>query len=876
MEQPMKIFVAALFVLATSGTAFAFDFDKTPGRLPKTIVPIDYSIAFLPDITAKTITGGERITLLVRSTTSQIVFNTLDMHVSAVLVDGKPAQRVVTQNDQQITTVMLARPLTPGHHVMTLAYTGKINTEPNGLFVQPYRTSSGTSGVMLSSQLESTDARRFFPCWDEPAFRAVFTLSATIPAAWSAVGNMPIANRIVHGSMANVTFQPTPKMSSYLVEFSAGDLAKITATSEGIVHSVWAVRGEEKYGRDALSASQNILNDYNAYFGFRYPLPKLDSIAIPGGFGGAMENWGAITYNDQLLLTGPSTTLEARQVAWDVQAHEMAHQWTGDLVTMDWWTNTWLNESFASWMETKETALRNPTWAWWESADAENEGAFDADGQPTSSAIETPVTNERLAETSFDPAIVYAKGRAVLRMFEEYLGEDTFRDGMRRYISAQAYSNAVGSDLWRALSAASGQDIASLASAWITQPGYPVVSVNAQCDSNGNRTVTLSQERFLWQGTDPKHERWNVPLQIQSGGGSIQRVVLKDDGQTVTAGKCDEALLLDAGAYGFYRVAYDNATLAANASGFASFSDPNKIALLDNQWALARAGRSGLGPYFEFAARMGSDLDARAWEQIIGSLTALESDERGQPNHDTLVQHARALVQPVVAQLGWAAKPGENPPTRDLRYHAILALGLWGDPAVIGEARRRFAIFEHDRTSLTPNQQTAVLPIVAAYADAAMFERLHKLARSARTVPEVRRFYGALVSVRDPKLAQLALQAVISDPLLPQAKSQRRRLIFAAAATNPSVAWAFFKVHGPAMLKGMPPFQRALFLADSLPRTFLDAAPPATVGAWLQSLSPPATAPFIKRGVAAADVLVAIKARLVAEVNTELSGTARN
>ena len=623
---------------------------------------------------------------------------------------------------------------------------------------------------MLSSQLESTDARRWFPCWDEPAFRARFTLTATIPATWSAVANMPIAHRVVHGTLADVMFEPTPKMPTYLVEFTAGNLGHISARNDGYTHSIWAVRGEENTGRDALRASQDILNDYNNYFAFRFPIPKLDSIAIPGGFPGAMENLGAITYTEQLLLTGPNTTIESRQIAWDVQAHEMAHQWVGDLVTMDWWSNIWLNESFASWMETKETALRHPRWAWWEATDGELQGAFDADGQPKQTAIITPVANELDAEASFNPAIVYDKGRQVLRMLEEYLGEDTFRDGMRRYIRANAYSNTVGSDFYRALSAESGQDVASLASAWITQPGYPVVSVNAQCDSNGNRTIALSQKRFLWQGTDPKHERWNVPLEIQSGDGDVQKVVLKDDGQTVNAGRCDQTLLVNAGGYGFYRVAYDKQTLANNAKGFASFSNADKIALLNNQWTFARAGRSGIGPYFQMAGSMGSDYDARAWEQIIESLTTLEKDQLGLPNHAALVGRARALVAPVVAALGWTAKPGEDPPLRVLRNKAILALGLWGDPAVIGEARRRFAKFEHDPSSLTPDQQETVLTIVGTYADGATFQRLHKLALAARDIPDVRRRYGALIAVRDPMLASKALQAVVTDPIPPQAQ----------------------------------------------------------------------------------------------------------
>ncbi|MGH7326868.1 MAG: M1 family metallopeptidase [Polyangiaceae bacterium] len=478
-------FIAFLLLLVSGASAPAFDLDSTPGRLPKSVVPLHYAIAIVPHVASKTFNGQERISLLVRKKTDRIVFNTLDQTIGEARVDGRRVKRILTQNDKQLTTLILSQPLSTGSHVLQLSYAGKIDTAPQGLFIQRYRTRA-EAGYVLTTMFESTDARRMFPCWDEPAFRATFTLTATVPAAWKAVANMPIARRIVRGSSAIVTFGRTPKIPTYLVEFTAGDLERISARHDGIEHSVWTIRGQTASARYALANSQAILDDYNAYFGFRYPLPKLDSIAVPGGFPGAMENWGAITYNERLLLTGPNTTFEDRQIVFDVQAHEMAHQWTGDLVTLDWWSDIWLNESFAAWMEHKETALRNPTWKWMEAMDEDKEEAMDADAQPTSLAIQEPVKNELQAEASFNPAIVYAKGAAVLRMLEAYLGPDTFRDGIRRYMRARAFSNADGSDLWNALSAASGQDIAALANAWITQPGYPVVSVNANATQATN------------------------------------------------------------------------------------------------------------------------------------------------------------------------------------------------------------------------------------------------------------------------------------------------------------------------------------------------------------------------------------------------------
>jgi aminopeptidase N len=313
-----------------------YDFDKAFGRLPKNVVPLNYKIAITPNVEAKTLTGTETITLNFREPTDRIQFNSLNEVLSDVKLDGKAVTSVQSDDKAQLTTLTLDAKAKAGKHVLTFAYSGKIESGPLGLFAQPYRKPDGQNGVLLSTQFEQTDARRMFPCWDEPAFRATFQLTATVPADWAAVSNMPIIKTDKHGALVTTHFKETPSIPSYLVEFSAGDLAEISASKDGVKFGVWAVRGQEKDGAIALSNAQIILSDFNQYFGYPYPLPKLDSIAVPGGFQGAMENWGAITYNDQTLLVTPSSTLGNRQLVFSIQAHEMAHQWNGDLVTMAW------------------------------------------------------------------------------------------------------------------------------------------------------------------------------------------------------------------------------------------------------------------------------------------------------------------------------------------------------------------------------------------------------------------------------------------------------------------------------------------------------------------------------------------------------------
>ena len=486
---------------------------------------------------------------------------------------------------------------------------------------------------------------------------------------------MPVASRVVHGALATVTFQRSPKMPSYLVEFSAGDLAQIKARSDGIDFGIWAVRGQQQNGKVALANAQQILADYNDYFGYRYPLPKLDSIAIPGGFSGAMENWGAITYNDQLLLLTPASTIGDRQQVFSIQAHEMAHQWNGDLVTMGWWDDIWLNESFASWRAAKETDLRNPSWKWWESEDATKEVAMRADARVSSHAIQQHVTDELQVDNSFDPEITYNKGQAVLRMFEAYMGPDTFRDGIRGYIKAHAFSNATTVDLWNALSAASHRDIGEIAADWTEQGGFPLVRVTASCDPAGSRTVSLSQKRFLLRGADSHDTKWRIPLQVRSGAGTPQSVLLSEDGQQVTAGRCEQPLSMNAGAIGFYRTRYDEATFDTNARNFGGLPDGDRIALLDDQWALVETGTQPLASYLRLASAMGASLDTRAWEQIAGALRTIEYDERDTPGHDAYAAFARSIIKPVADQLGWDAKADETPERAEAASNA--ARGSW-------------------------------------------------------------------------------------------------------------------------------------------------------------------------------------------------------
>jgi aminopeptidase N len=847
------LLMAMVMPVAIAATAEApFSFDTAPGRLPKNVVPVSYTITVVPNAPALTFSGSESVQLQFRADTNTVQFNSKDEALDDVRLDGEPVKDVVTNDDQQLTTVTLAAPAPIGLHTLTLSYRGKIETQPHGLFVQHYAQPDGGQGLMLSTQMEATDARRMFPCWDEPAFRATYQLMAVIPVSWAAVSNMPIEKRVVQGALSTVTFQRSPKMPSYLVELSAGDLKQITAESGGVTFGIWAVRGREQDGRIALSNAQQILSDYNEYFGYPYPLPKLDSIAVPGGFAGAMENWGAITYNDQVLLLTPASTIADRQEVFSVQAHEMAHQWNGDLVTMGWWDDIWLNESFASWRAAKETDLRNPTWKWWEQQDSDKELAMAADARVSSHAIQQHVSDELQVDNAFDPEITYSKGQAVLRMFEAYLGPDGFRDGVRRYIKARAFSNATTADLWNALSATSGKNIGAIAADWTEQAGFPLVGVIASCDAEGRRTIALSQSRFLLRGTDPNASHWQIPLRVRSGTTAMpQTVLLSHDGQTVSAGRCEDALSVDADAIGFYRSRYDAATLQSNTRHFDSLSDGDRIALLDDQWALVESGSEPLASYMALAASMGSIRDTRAWEQIAAALGTIEYDERGTSGYGAYTAFARSLIKPVANQLGWDAKSDEPPDVQQLRRTLLRDLGSWGDQSTVDEAGRRFDAFVKDHRALGPDDQAVVLSIVARGADAATFEQLHALAKAAKDQAELERYYTALMSVRDPQLATQAAQIALSAELPPQAAMIRFRLVAALSDEHHELSWSTFTNHVDSLMSPFPSFA-PLLIAQYIPKIYWDSVPLDQLEAWVRAHVPAEMSANVQRGMESA------------------------
>src|SRR6184192_1232445 len=497
-----------------------YTFANTPGKLPKQVVPLEYSIRIVPDVSKFTFSGSETVKLKASAPVHELVLNSLELEIAKASIDGtqlSPAAIKLDPNDE-LLTIALPNELAIGEHSLALEFSGTITPKGRGFYYMPYQEQgTGAKKIAFGTQFEPSDARRFFPCWDEPSFRARFQLTAVVPENWLAVSNMPVESEHKIDIGKEIRFQPTPSMSSYLNVFVAGELDLIETKAAGTQIRVIATKGKAEWGRYALESTAQILQYYNDYFGVPYPLPKLDQIAIPGGFGGAMENWGGITYYESALLFDPKKSSAAtRQRIYEVIAHETAHQWFGDLVTMAWWDNLWLNEGFASWMGSKCTAHFNPDWEVWLARNSQRdparrtgiarEVAMEADARSTTHAIQQPVANESDANSAFDD-ITYRKGQSFLRMLESFLSEDVFRDGVRRYIAAHQYSNSTTADLWNALCDASGKPVGEIAAAWTEQSGFPVVMMKRDGEK-----ASLSQERFTINFPNAPALEWKIPL----------------------------------------------------------------------------------------------------------------------------------------------------------------------------------------------------------------------------------------------------------------------------------------------------------------------------------------------------------------------------
>jgi aminopeptidase N len=842
----MRGHVLALLLAAVAlltGAAGAAPPDPSPPattQLPRTVRPVHYDVAIVPDAAALTFTGRVAITIEVLEPVTRITLNAARLHVTSAVLSGETgaAPRTPALHADEATetlTVQLDAPVPPGRYRLALEYAGTIGTQAAGLFAIDYDTPEGRKRA-LYTKFEPATARRFLPCWDEPAYRATFALEATVPAAQMAVGNMPVASRTDVGQgRERVRFQTSPAMSTYLFFFAVGDFDRASATVDGIDVGVVTKKGAADQAAFALSSSTRLLHEYNEYFGVPYPLPKLDNVAAPGRSQqfSAMENWGAILTFEYAFLLDPSISTQAdKQRSFTTASHEISHQWFGDLVTMRWWDDLWLNEGFASWMEGRTTEKLHPEWNTALAAVDGRERAMARDALATTHPVVQHVETVEQAVHAFD-AITYQKGEAVIRMLEGYVGAEAWRDGVRRYVKAHAYGNTDSDDFWRAVEAAAGKPITAIAHEFTLQPGIPLITVDGGLCRDGQTTVTLTQGEFTSDRPGKSPLAWRVPVIIQAQAGEPVRTLVTGSASVAVPG-CGP-VVVNAGQSGYYRTLYAPPLARRLVESFPGIAPIDQLGLLADAWALGAAGFQSPSDVLDLAQATPVDADPQVWGRIarvLGTLNDLYAGERAR--QQAFRDFAVPLLAPVLGRLGWVPRADEPDAAAILRAELIETLGALGDPTTIAEARRRYGARDASADAVPPTLRKSILGVVARHADAPTWDALHAAARVEKTPLVKDQLYFLLSSTEDEALARRALDiALTAEP----GATTGAGMIGAVATLHPDLAFDYAMAHRSAVDERVDVLLRSRYYPQ-LARNSADPAMTAKIAAFAAALDP--------------------------------------
>ncbi len=769
-------------------------------RLPRTVIPRRYDLTLAPDLEEGTFQGHQAVDVEVIEPVREILLNAAELEIAdveMVRVDG--IERVlatsVDYNEQKERAALkFDELLAPGRWQLLTSFRGVLNDDLRGFYRSTYKDESGGEHVIATTQFEATDARRAFPCWDEPDLKATFAVTLEVASGLVAISNAAEVSAeagddgtIVH------RFAETMKMSTYLVAFVVGKFeiqgpVEVNGVPLRVVHPP----GKGSLTGFALEVGAFALDYFAGYYEIPYPGDKLDLIAVPDFAAGAMENLGAVTFRETALLidTERATRGELAAVA-DVIAHELAHMWFGDLVTMKWWNGLWLNEAFASFMELKCVDAFRPEWNRWLSFASERARAMDVDGLAATRPVEYPVASPEEAEGMFD-TLTYGKGSAVLRMLEQYLGEETFRRGIAAYLGKHAYGNTDTADLWRALEAASGEPVGEIMGGWIYQGGYPQLDVTQA--EGGYR---IGQRHFRFLGT--AESMWKVPVLYATEDVS-GRLVVEGSSFIPTAGT---RLLLNHGGDGFYRVNYPKPLRRALATQLETLQGAERHTLIADTWAAVLAGETAAGDFLELVGELDGEGEPDVWAVAIGGLLELgriiSSDDR--PQLERMVRH---LVGPQANELGWNPSPDDSHKARRLRALLLRTAGILGnDSDVQATARDLLDSLIADPGAVDGDVADAAVAVIAANGGLTEFERMVELRGKASTPQDEVRYLRAAAAVPDSDTARRLLDMVLNGDVRSQDATWLVARLIGHRDTGRAV-WERVKQDWDALLAAMP------------------------------------------------------------------------
>jgi puromycin-sensitive aminopeptidase len=796
--------------------------DANPHRLPRTVVPRHYRLEVEPDLGAATFAGRVEVEAEVLEATSEVVLNAIELEIEQAWVEvGGRRVEAATSLDETTERATLSVPerLEPGPVTVGLAFRGILNDKLRGFYRSTFTDAEGTERTIATTQFEATDARRAFPCWDEPDLKATFGITLVVDRDLTVVSNAGVdSDRDLGDGRRRVTFADTMVMSTYLVAFIAGPLEVAGPIDvDGTPVRVLCPPGKLHLTPFALEVAAFSLRYLADYFDLAYPGDTLDLVAIPDFAFGAMENLGCVTFRETLLLVDPDrATQNELQNVVDVIAHELAHMWFGDLVTMRWWNGIWLNEAFATFLELRVTDAFRPEWQRWVGFGIARTAAFDTDSLGSTRPVEYEVLSPHDAEAMFD-VLTYEKGAAVVRMLEQYLGEDRFRVGIRRYMDAHRYGNTETTDLWDAIEEATGEPVRRIMDSWIFQGGYPLVTVASGADG---RVLHLSQERFRYLLADGHpgdgdadrsgEDGWAIPLVLRWGtaDGDVVDSTALLDGAVLEIDLPEKIswVVANVGGSGFYRVAYEPALRAALAQqGADQLSALERYGLVDDTWGAVLAGAAPATDALALAEVMGEETDLAVWRRVVATLDQLDRMVAHDPSAaDRLHARARAVLASGLDHLGTEPVDDEPDRAREARGVLLGALATLGDD---GDARRlAVELFERGRAepgSVEPNLAAAAVRVVAAGAGPAEVDAILDGFRTAATPQEEIRYLYSLGEVRDPDQQRRVLELALTDAVRTQ---NAPYLVSASLACRAGAgpAWAFVTERWSDLLDRFP------------------------------------------------------------------------
>ncbi|MDB4385071.1 M1 family metallopeptidase [Opitutaceae bacterium] len=795
-------YLLPLLTFATLLSAEApFSFDSNAGHLPKTIVPTHYSVRLEMDLPNRAFTGHVRTEITARETVDTIVLsaNALEIAEARMITDSGAVVLPTTYDaETQQLSLHPSALLVAGDYIIELDYTGSINPNAEGFFFDRYTTPDGDK-ELFGTQCEVPDARRILPCWDEPAFKATFSSTLVVPEKFAVSSNMPaIRESSLGDGRKEVEFATSPLMSTYLLAYFGGEFEILEDMHRGVKLRIFTTEGKSQNGAYALEATKLVLDYFTDYFGVAYPLPQLDQIAIPNAFSGfgAMENWGAISYMETLLLYDPATSSQStKENVFNVIAHEVAHQWFGNIVTMGWWDNLWLNEAFASWIDTKSTHDLNPDWNYWLKSNPSKEYALGLDARLATHPIQLPGVTEYGAIDAFD-AIAYNKGQAFVRMLEDYLGERDFRAGIRLYMQRHAWSNTTTEDLWTALEDASGQPVREIASGWTLQSGFPVITA-----TRDQSQLRLRQELFSIDDPNPPATMWSIPVSAAPLDNLAvgQKHLLADREIVVPWADTLGAPKINLNDVGFYRVVYDQDTFAAIVAALPDLPAAEQINLLGDTWALVSAGRVSATAFLEIAWALRDNSSDAVWRSILTALIEIDIWMLDRPERDDFHRWSINLLRPQIERLGWKPKSGESTADANLRSSIVYRLGIFGDQDAIVESQNQFSQYLEDPASIDGNMRPVVINVVGRYADEATYNRLWELYQKAINTEEKNALIRGMQHALDRDLAARTRELTLGEEL-PAAHRNYNLFYVSSRGEHLEETWAFTKEHAAELL----------------------------------------------------------------------------